>query len=85
MSAASRDFVTRVIRQIKATALDGKVAEILFIALALELLVFAEDRSSCRYANPSTTRRVVALFFSIFVTTTAPISLVLATCVPPQG
>ena len=36
-------------------------------------------------ANPNTTLRVVALFFSIFVTTTAPISDVLATCVPPQG
>lgn len=36
-------------------------------------------------AKPSTTRRVVALFFSILVTTMAPISAVLATCVPPQG
>src|SRR6218665_991814 len=37
------------------------------------------------WAKPSTTRRVVALFFSILVTTMAPISAVLATCVPPQG
>ena len=36
-------------------------------------------------AKPRTTRRVVALFFSILVTTTAPISAVLATWVPPQG
>ena len=31
------------------------------------------------------TRRFVRLFFSILVTVTAPISPVLATCVPPQG
>ena len=36
-------------------------------------------------AQPRTTRRVVALFFSILVTVTEPISSVLATCVPPQG
>ena len=36
-------------------------------------------------AKPSTTRRVLADFFSILVTTTSPISAVLATCVPPQG
>ncbi|MGC4003702.1 MAG: hypothetical protein QM811_11480 [Pirellulales bacterium] len=36
-------------------------------------------------AKPSTTRRAMAPFFSILVTTTAPISAVLATCVPPQG
>ena len=42
-------------------------------------------RATHQVANPSTTRRVVADFFSILVTTTAPISAVLATCVPPQG
>ena len=36
-------------------------------------------------ANSSTTRRVRALFFSIFATRSAPISRVFATCVPPQG
>jgi cytochrome c556 len=36
-------------------------------------------------AKPSTTRRVIALFFSIFVTTTSPTCAVLATWVPPQG
>jgi hypothetical protein len=35
--------------------------------------------------KPSTTLRVWADFFSIFVTTTAPTSAVLATWVPPQG
>ena len=35
--------------------------------------------------NSSTTRRVRALFFSIFDTRSAPISRVLATCVPPHG
>jgi hypothetical protein len=42
-------------------------------------------RATHQVAKPSTTRRVVADFFSILVTTTAPISAVLATCVPPQG
>ena len=41
--------------------------------------------SSAVQAKPSTTRRVVADFFSIFVTITVPISEVLATWVPPQG
>ena len=35
-------------------------------------------RASERYANSSTTRRVLALFFSIFATRTAPISAVFA-------
>src|SRR5262249_49232925 len=37
------------------------------------------------HAKLTTTRRLVRLFFSILVTTIAPISPVLATCVPPHG
>src|SRR5664279_4780066 len=43
------------------------------------------DLAAAHGANPSTTRRVLADFFSILVTMTAPISAVLATWVPPQG
>src|SRR5665647_165944 len=43
------------------------------------------DRPAAHTPKPSTTRRVLADFFSILVTLTWPISAVLATCVPPQG
>ena len=61
-------------------AADSEAGEIMRHSVGAQ----PSGRSSCQ-AKPSTTRRVVALFFSILVTTTAPISAVLATWVPPQG